>query len=170
LNFVNVVFIDREGFNQLEQIYSNFTGSTDTYRDVFQQRKRQVMYELFAGEVRTFIGRLTQLAEEDRHARDLRTEELQEAFVALTAALPVYRTYIRDDHISATDRAYIEDALTVAGKGLAVEFLRRVLLLSPAWYLQTSRGKYLDFVMRLQQFTGPVMAKGLEDTAFYVHN
>ena len=90
--------------------------------------------------------------------------------MAVTACLPVYRTYIRDEHISATDRAYIEDALTVAGKGPALEFLRRVLLLSPPWYIQASRGKYLDFVMRWQQFTGPVMAKGLEDTAFYVHN
>ena len=170
LNFLNGVFVDREGFHQLERIYSNFTGSTNSYGEVFQQRKRQVMKELFAGEVTVFIRRLTELAEEDRHARDLRTDELQEAFVAVTACLPVYRTYIRDEHISATDRAYIEDALTVGGKGLAFEFLRRVLLLSPPWYLQASREKYLDFVMRWQQFTGPVMAKGLEDTTFYVHN
>jgi (1->4)-alpha-D-glucan 1-alpha-D-glucosylmutase len=170
LNFLNGVFVDREGFHQLERIYSNFTGSTNSYGEVFQQRKRQVMKELFAGEVSVFIRRLTELAEEDRHARDLRTDELQEAFVAVTACLPVYRTYIRDEHISATDRAYIEDALTVGGKGLAFEFLRRVLLLSPPWYLQASREKYLDFVMRWQQFTGPVMAKGLEDTTFYVHN
>jgi (1->4)-alpha-D-glucan 1-alpha-D-glucosylmutase len=170
LNFLNGVFVDREGFHQLERIYSNFTESTNSYGEVFQQRKRQVMKELFAGEVSVFIRRLTELAEEDRHARDLRTDELQEAFVAVTACLPVYRTYIRDEHISATDRAYIEDALTVGGKGLAFEFLRRVLLLSPPWYLQASREKYLDFVMRWQQFTGPVMAKGLEDTTFYVHN
>jgi (1->4)-alpha-D-glucan 1-alpha-D-glucosylmutase len=170
LNLLNGVFVDREGFHQLERIYSSFTGSTNTYGEVFQQRKRQVMKELFAGEVSVFIRRLTELAEEDRHARDLRTDELQEAFVGVTACLPVYRTYIRDENISATDRAYIEDALTVAGKGLAFEFLRRVLLLSPAWYLQASREKYLDFVMRWQQFTGPVMAKGLEDTTFYVHN
>ena len=170
LNFLNGVFVDREGFHQLERIYSNFTGSTNSYGEVFQQRKRQVMKELFAGEVTVFIRRLTELAEEDRHARDLRTDELQEAFVAVTACLPVYRTYIRDEHISATDRAYIEDALTVGSKGLAFEFLRRVLLLSPPWYLQASREKYLDFVMRWQQFTGPVMAKGLEDTTFYVHN
>jgi (1->4)-alpha-D-glucan 1-alpha-D-glucosylmutase len=170
LNYLNGVFIDRRGFHELERIYSNFTGSTATYRDVFQERKRQVMKELFAGEVNVFIRHLTELADEDRHARDLRTDELQEAFVAVTACLPVYRTYIRDENISATDRAYIEDAVTVAGKGLAFEFLRRVLLLSPAWYLETSREKYLDFVMRWQQFTGPVMAKGLEDTTFYVHN
>jgi (1->4)-alpha-D-glucan 1-alpha-D-glucosylmutase len=170
LNFVNSVFIDRKGFHHLERIYSKFTGSSTSYRNVFEQRKRQVMKELFPGEVSIFLRRLIELAEEDRYARDLRTDELQEAFVAVTACLPVYRTYIRDENISETDRASIEDAIAVAGKGLAFDFLRRVLLLSPPWYLQPSRGRYLDFVMRWQQFTGPVMAKGLEDTAFYVHN
>src|SRR5262249_847983 len=68
------------------------------------------------------------------------------------------------------DRAYIEEAITVAGKGPAFDFLRRVLLVDPAWYLQHRKGDYLHFAMRWQQFTGPVMAKGLEDTTFYVHH
>jgi (1->4)-alpha-D-glucan 1-alpha-D-glucosylmutase len=128
------------------------------------------MRELFAGEVAALVHRLCELAEEDRHARDLATEELKEAFVSVTAALPVYRTYIREGSISETDRARIEDAIAVSGNGPAFDFLRRVLLVNPAWYLQNRKPDYLDFVMRWQQFTGPVMAKGLEDTTFYVHN
>lgn len=170
LNYLNGAFIDREGFHELEKIYSGFTGSTASYTEVFRQRKRQVMKELFAGEVNALTRLLCDLAEEDRHARDLRTEELKEAFISVTACLPVYRTYVRDGQISETDRAYMEDALTIAGQGPAFTFLRRVLLLEPAWYLQNSKSKYLDFVMRWQQFTGSVMAKGLEDTTFYVHN
>jgi (1->4)-alpha-D-glucan 1-alpha-D-glucosylmutase len=170
LDFVNGAFIDREGYHELERIYSEFTDSTATYTDVFRQRKRQVMRELFAGEVAALVHRLCELAEEDRHARDLATEELKEAFVSVTAALPVYRTYIREESISETDRARIEDAIAVSGNGPALDFLRRVLLVNPAWYLQNRKPDYLDFVMRWQQFTGPVMAKGLEDTTFYVHN
>ncbi|HSU89791.1 MAG TPA: malto-oligosyltrehalose synthase, partial [Terriglobia bacterium] len=170
LDFVNGAFIDRQGYHELERIYSEFTHSTATYTDVFRQRKRQVMRELFAGEVAALVHRLGELAEEDRHARDLATEELKEAFVSVTAALPVYRTYIREGSISETDRAHVEDAIAVAGAGPAFDFLRRVLLVNPAWYLQDRRPDYLDFVMRWQQFTGPVMAKGLEDTTFYVHN
>jgi (1->4)-alpha-D-glucan 1-alpha-D-glucosylmutase len=170
VNFTNGAFIDREGFHKLERTYSDFVQSDSTTVDVFRERKRQVMRELFAGEVAALVHRLSQLAEEDRHARDLATEELKEAFVSVTACLPVYRTYIRDENISETDRAYIEDAIAVSGKGPAFDFLRRVLLVDPAWYLQQRKADYLDFVMRWQQFTGPVMAKGLEDTTFYVHN
>jgi (1->4)-alpha-D-glucan 1-alpha-D-glucosylmutase len=170
VNFTNGAFIDREGFHKIERTYSDFVQSDSTTVDVFRKRKRQVMRELFAGEVAALVHRLSQLAEEDRHARDLATEELKEAFVSVTACLPVYRTYIRDENISETDRAYIEDAITVSGKGPAFDFLRRVLLVDPAWYLQQRKADYLDFVMRWQQFTGPVMAKGLEDTTFYVHN
>ena len=170
LNFVNAAFIDRDGFKTLENIYSEFTHSTGSFRGTFYERKRQVMRELFAGEVNALVHRLCELAQEDRHGRDLATEELKDAFVSVTASLPVYRTYVRDRKISEADRAYIEDAIAVSGKGRAFDFLRRVLLAEPACYLQHRKPDYIDFVIRWQQFTGPVMAKGLEDTTFYVHN
>ena len=170
LNIVNGAFIDREGFHKLENIYSDFTAARTTQAETFRECKRQVMKELFAGELNALVHRLVELAEDDRHARDLSTAELRAAFISVTACLPVYRTYIRDERVSEVDRAYIEDAIAVAGTGAAFDFLRRVLLVDPAWYLQHRRPDYLDYVMRWQQFTGPVMAKGLEDTAFYRHN
>jgi len=170
LNFVNGPFIDRDGFRKLQQIYDGFTGTAKTFTEVFHDCKRQVMQELFAGELNTLVDRLTRLAEDDRHARDLHKAELKEAFISVTACLPVYRTYLSDDRISETDRTYIEGALAAAGRGAAFDFLRRVLLLEPAWYLRHRKPDYLQWVMRWQQFTGPIMAKGLEDTAFYLHN
>ena len=169
-NFLNGAFINPEGFHKLERLYAAFTGSTKTFTDVFKESKRQVMTELFAGELNALVHRLSELAEDDRHARDLRIEELREAFIATTACLPVYRTYIRSENISEADRAHVEDAIAAAGSGPAFDFLRRVLLVEPAWYIPHRKPSYLDFVMRWQQFTGPVMAKGLEDTAFYIHN
>jgi (1->4)-alpha-D-glucan 1-alpha-D-glucosylmutase len=169
-NYVNGVFIDREGYLKVEHTYARITGDRATYKQVFRDRKRQVMRELFPGEVQALVHRLTELAEADRHARDLKTDDLQEALVAVTACLPVYRTYIRDEQIPEEDRAHIEDSIQAAGKGPQLDFLRRVLLIEPAWYLQHQKSDYLDFVMRWQQFTGPVMAKGLEDTAFYAHS
>jgi (1->4)-alpha-D-glucan 1-alpha-D-glucosylmutase len=170
LNFVNGVFIDPEGFHELKRIYKGFTGSTKTFTEVLHERKRQVMTELFAVELNSLAQKLIHLAEEDRDARDLPTETLKEAFVSVTARLPLYRTYISGEPIAETDHEYIEDSITAAGSGPAFDFLRRVLLLRPAWYIEGSRARYLDFIMRWQQFTGPVMAKGLEDTACYVHN
>jgi len=170
LNFLNNAFVDAEGYRQLTGIYSEFTGVTKPRAEVFRERKRQVMAELFAGEVNSLVQRLCGLAEEDRHARDLRTADLCEAFAAVTAGLPVYRTYIRAGYISEEDRSYIEGAIAGAGCGPEYDFLRRVFLLEPAWYLRNRKADYLGFVMQWQQFTGAVMAKGLEDTAFYVYN
>jgi len=171
LNFVNGVFIDREGFGRLEEIYSEFTRSTKTRTELFREYKRKAMNQLFAGELNALVQQLLELAEDDRHARDIPSEELKDAFIAVTASLPVYRTYINDDgQISETDLAHITDAITVAGKGPAFDFLRRVLLIEPAWYIRHRKADYLEFVLQWQQFTGPVMAKGLEDTTFYVHN
>jgi (1->4)-alpha-D-glucan 1-alpha-D-glucosylmutase len=170
LNYLNGVFIDAEGYRRVVQIYADLTGIRSTYSETFRERKRQVMEELFAGEVNALAQKLLELAEEDRHARDISSADLREAFVSVIAALPVYRTYIRDFRPSATDRAYIEDAIAASGNGVALEFLRRVLLVEPAWYLQNRKPAYLDFVMRWQQLTGPVMAKGLEDTTFYILN
>jgi (1->4)-alpha-D-glucan 1-alpha-D-glucosylmutase len=100
------------------------------------------------------------------------------ALVEVTACLPVYRTYIRGLPISETDRRYLERTLDLARQRTteleagshAFAFIRSVLLLNPPSYAQDQLDDYLRFVMRWQQFTGPVMAKGLEDTAFYVHN
>jgi (1->4)-alpha-D-glucan 1-alpha-D-glucosylmutase len=170
LNYVGGAFIDNEGFHKLENIYADFTGSQKTLSMVSKSCKRQVMKELFAGELNTLVEQLSTLAQDDRHARDLPTKDLQEAFVSVTACLSVYRTYIRGEHVNKADRAYIEQALNEAGTGPAFDFLRRVLLIEPAWYAQHCKAKYVNFMMRWQQFTGPVMAKGLEDTAFYVHN
>jgi (1->4)-alpha-D-glucan 1-alpha-D-glucosylmutase len=85
----------------------------------------------------------------------------------------VYRTYIRDFDVPDADRGRIHRAIAAArrsGEAAAFDFIERVLLLEPAWYLRTQRYSYLDFVKRWQQFTGAIMAKGLEDTAFYVQN
>jgi (1->4)-alpha-D-glucan 1-alpha-D-glucosylmutase len=96
----------------------------------------------------------------------------------VTARLPVYRTYIRDFEISDSDRQYIERTIRVARERTpagkvspeAFTFLRRVLLLDPPYYAEEHKGRMLAFVMRWQQFAGPVMAKGLEDTAYYRYN
>jgi (1->4)-alpha-D-glucan 1-alpha-D-glucosylmutase len=108
----------------------------------------------------------------------VRLAELTDALVEVTACLPVYRTYIHNFEIAERDRGYIERTLDLARRRTspeqisdpAFEFLRSVLLLDPPYYLQDRKRDWLNFVMRWQQFTGPVMAKGLEDTAAYRHN
>ncbi len=178
LNLVNGVFIDPEGLRALEEIYAQFTQSKMSFSYVCYTRNKQVIEQLFAGETKALGHQLGRLAAQDRRARDLPLSELLQALVEVTACLPVYRTYLRSFDAAARDRAYLERSLEAARRLTprqrvsddAFAFLRRVLLLQPPSDAESQKEEWLRFVMRWQQFTGPIMAKGLEDTALYVHN
>ncbi len=178
LNALNAMYLDAHGVAAMEQIYGKFTRSAVPFLEVVHAKNHLVMNELFTGEVNALGHHLGRLAAQDRKARDLPLSELTAALVEVTAWLPVYRSYIRSFEVSERDRHYIERALELARAHTPEEyistasfnFLRRVLLLDPPAYAAAYKGDWLSFVLRWQQFTGPVMAKGLEDTAFYVHN
>lgn len=175
VNYLNGIFVDPGGLERLDQIYRRFTGCQETFAQVRYAQKKMAMRELFAGEVQALGQHLGRLAAQDRHARDLSFAEIVQAFVELSAWLPIYRTYIRDFEIPPRDARYIEGALAAAQEANGrinrevYDFLRRVLLLEIPHYVE-NRQDWLRFVMRWQQFTGPVMAKGYEDTACYVYN
>ncbi len=178
LNAVNGLFVDAEGFSHLDKDYRCFTGCEDSYAEISYIRNKQVIHQLFAGELAAFTHLLAKLASQDRHARDIPLPELVRAFVEVTACLPVYRTYVRNFSVSNRDRSYLNWTLETAQRrtspdevsAAAWDFLRRVLFLDPQPYSSVQRKAWLQFVMRWQQFTSPVMAKGLEDTASYIYN
>jgi (1->4)-alpha-D-glucan 1-alpha-D-glucosylmutase len=178
LNAVNGVLIDARGLETLESIYAKFTGTAESFAEVSFRGNRTAIEQLFAGELRRLGWHLGSLAARDRYARDVPLSELLRALANVTACLPVYRTYIGGEEVTPQDRSYIERALEAARlrsgsdpfHHAAFEFLRRVLLLELPAASEEERQKALRFIQRWQQFSGPVMAKGLEDTAFYVHN
>ncbi|WP_449241604.1 malto-oligosyltrehalose synthase [Desulfoscipio gibsoniae] len=176
LKYLNQLFVNSHGIKILDDIYNRLHGAEAKFTKIVYARKRRVMTELFGSEVRSLTRHLGRLAEHDRYGRDITLHRLEQALIEVTACFPVYRTYTRDYTVHPRDKAYIEQAVTTAMRlhravGPACVFLRRVLLLDfqshppeeqhPAW---------LEFVMRWQQFSGPIMAKGLEDTAMYIYN
>jgi (1->4)-alpha-D-glucan 1-alpha-D-glucosylmutase len=178
LNSVNGIFIQPEGLRKLEEVYARRTGDSLPFAELCYASSKLVMETLFKGDVNALGHHLGRLAAEHREARDVRMSELMDVLVEVTACLPVYRTYIHTFEVPERDRRYIEQTLALARRrtspdgisDAAFQFLRDVLLLQPPYYLEGQRRNWLDFVMRWQQFTGPVMAKGLEDTASYRHN
>lgn len=178
LNVINDVFVVPEGLNSMEETYAAFTGDEMPFSEHCYARNKQVMWQLFAGEVHVLGDHLATLAAGDRQARDIPPSELMNALVETTACLPVYRTYVRDSEMDKRDREYLELTLALARRrsaahganSAAFDFLDRLLHLEPAPYARQQKPEWLSFVMRWQQFTCPVMAKGLEDTAFYAHN
>ncbi len=174
---VNNVFIDGPGLAKLDAFYRSFTGETRSFDEIAYEKKKQVIAELFSGEMRALGKHLSSLAMLDRNARDFAPVELAAALTEITACMHVYRTYIRDFDVSDADRCTITRAVKCARQhaGASLDerlftFLERMLLVDPPHYALAQRDQWLAFVQRWQQFTGRVMAKGVEDTAFYNYN
>jgi (1->4)-alpha-D-glucan 1-alpha-D-glucosylmutase len=178
LNAVNGVFIDPAGYERLEEIYSRRTGWYLPFAELCYRSNKLVIQRLFSADAAGLGRGLASLAAQHRQGRDIRMSELTEALIEVTACLPVYRTYIHSFEVEEPDRTYIEKTIELARRrtsteqvsDAAFEFLHDVLTVNPPYYLENSKGEWLEFVMKWQQFTGPVMAKGLEDTATYRHN
>jgi (1->4)-alpha-D-glucan 1-alpha-D-glucosylmutase len=175
-DIANAVFVDPAGLGALTEIYQSYTGLTASYEDIVYERKKQVIEQLFYGEMRALGVHLGQLAEADRNARDFAPSELLAALVEITSCMPVYRTYVREGEVTEDDRAFLEAAIAEAERRAPqvdkrlFNFVASVLRLQPPKYIQGDRDKWLEFILRWQQFTGRVMAKGVEDTAFYNYN
>jgi (1->4)-alpha-D-glucan 1-alpha-D-glucosylmutase len=174
---VNSVFIDSQGVLKLGDHYSKMIGKVTNFKDVVYEKKKQVISDLFVSEIQSLGYHLYKLAKPDRHARDLTKQDIMQAIIEVTACLPIYRTYIRSFEVSPVDRHYLELSFDEARnrskylEGFALDFLRRVFFMEiPPSYTTVQRQYWLHMVMKWQQFTSAVTAKGLEDTALYTYN
>jgi (1->4)-alpha-D-glucan 1-alpha-D-glucosylmutase len=177
LNFLNGIFIDAENARLLDGLYSRFVRSKVNYQDLIYEKKKLMMEVSMSGEVNALGHFLNRISERNRHTRDFTLRSLTTAIVETIACFPIYRTYVTSSGVNERDRRYIELAVSGAKRknpamsATVFDFLQGVLLLQyPENFQETDKMEWLDFVMRFQEVTGPVMAKGLEDTAFYVFN
>jgi (1->4)-alpha-D-glucan 1-alpha-D-glucosylmutase len=177
MNMVNGVLADGSGHRELVSLYTRLTGTKSTFADLVYEKKKLIIETLFGGEVESLARELNMLAEQDRHGQDISHRALVRALEEVTACLPIYRTYIRAYDVPTRESDYLEDTIGAAMRRnpdpgeAAYDFLGRVLLLQflPS-FTPEKRESWLRFVMRWQQYTGAIMAKGLEDTALYVYN
>ncbi len=174
LGAVSSLLVDPAGLVGLTRLADNITGRVGTFADTAYHTRRRIVRDLFPGELRALEHRLAELAERDRWACDVPRRELNRALEEVTACLPVYRTYTRSGLVHGRDRRVVEAAVAQARRRAptlsagALGFLRRLLTLDlPQALDQEERSGWCDFVLRWQQVTGPVAAKGVEDTAFF---
>lgn len=177
LNPLNGIFVDRANGKVFDKIYERFIRSKMDYQDLVYEKKRLIMMVAMSGEINRLAHYLNHLSEKNRHTRDFTLNSLRTTITEVIACFPVYRTYITRAGVHERDRRYVEQAASKAKrKNPALcesifDFLENVLLLNyPDDFGETDKMEWVDFVMRFQQVTGPVMAKGLEDTVFYVYN
>jgi len=179
LNLVNGLFVDGRTRESFDRIYRGFTRKPWDFRAMVYAGKKQILQSSLRSELNALTHRLKRVTSGTLYGRDFSPRQLRASLAAIIAAFPVYRTYISEDTLEVLppERGYIEQAVEEARlreprlDGAVVEFIRDLLLLRPPRDLdQVGRGYLRRFVMRFQQLSGPVMAKGLEDTVFYNFN
>ncbi len=176
-NLVNGLFVDAAGESRLDRSYAAFIGERLAFDEVAYRAKLLIMETGLSSELTVLANLLSRIAQASRHTCDFTLNSLRSALLEIVACFPVYRTYITAASVSADDRRHIDWAVGMARKKCRsedtsiFEFIRRVLLTdiaegrSPAY-----RQAVVRFAMKFQQFTAPVMAKGVEDTGFYRYN
>jgi (1->4)-alpha-D-glucan 1-alpha-D-glucosylmutase len=176
-NLVNGLFVDPAGAPKIDRIYRSFCGPSEKYSDLVYGCKKLILKTVLASELNVLANLLSRIALANRHTCDFTLNSLRSTLAEIIASFPVYRTYVSGGEVSGEDLRYVEQAVASGRKrsnaaDLSVfDFIRRVLLVdvnggSPEWYKRA----VTRFAMKFQQVTAAVMAKGVEDTAFYRYN
>jgi len=174
LNIVNGLFVDGSNVERFRRLYARFTGRREAFFDVVYDSKKVIIKTSMASELNVLAHELERVAEENWRSRDITLDSLQDGLKEVVACFPVYRTYIDEEGYTEFDEKSID--MAVAGalrRNPAMErsifdFIRGTLLpLRRDGQSEQEYERLLQFARKFQQYTGPVQAKGLEDTAFY---
>jgi (1->4)-alpha-D-glucan 1-alpha-D-glucosylmutase len=169
------LFVDQGGEARFTHLYNCFVKARPDLSELIRASKHLIMDTVLSGELQVLATRLTRLAKADRNTRDFTFNSLRGALAEIVAAFPVYRTYVTAAGASREDVRCVEWAVGVARKrsqdaatGI-FEFVRDVLLVRQAPE-EPYRAAVCAFAMKFQQYSGPVTAKAVEDTAFYQYD
>lgn len=172
LNLCNGVLVYGEGLEEMTEIYRSFTGEPVDFAAIAHDKRLSVQQEALGSDVNRLASLFVAICENNRDRRDYTRAEIRRALREVAACFSVYRTYVAPDRdqITDEDRVEIDHAVAEAKKRRTdldpalIDFIGDVLALRARGGLET------EFLLRFQQFTSPVMAKGLEDTALYCYN
>lgn len=174
LNSLNSLYVDKLSAREFQKLYSRITGDRRSFREVVYSSKKLIIETSMASEMHVLAHELNRISESDRHYRDFTLLSLQEALTEVVACFPVYRTYVSENAWSEFDKRNVELAIrdtlrrNPAQESSIFRFIRKMLLpVARPNLASEEHARRLRFAMKVQQYTGPVQAKGVEDTAFY---
>jgi (1->4)-alpha-D-glucan 1-alpha-D-glucosylmutase len=175
LNVISQVLVDGKGMDALDETWRQVSNTSPKLEPVLLQAKRRVLQTLLTSEFTVLTRLLARIAGGHYSTRDFSADSLRQALELYVMHFPVYRTYLTPGDASAHDHALISETIEKAradwfgaDEGI-FDFLRDTLTLDLIAPGRAPHGKprVRRFALKLQQFTGPMMAKSLEDTAFY---
>ena len=171
LNMAAGLLVDPDGMRRLNKGYGKFTGESTEFPPIAHDKKLAVELEALGSDVNRLTNLFVDICECNREHRDFTRAEVRRAIREVAACFGIYRTYVVPDRDEMTeeDRRVIENAAQCAKDrrpdldSALFDFVCDVLT------MKVRGKKESEFVARFQQFTSPVMAKGVEDTAFYCY-
>jgi (1->4)-alpha-D-glucan 1-alpha-D-glucosylmutase len=175
LNVISRLLLDERGLGTLDRAWQEASGDRRSFEEILIEAKKRVLESILASEFTVLSRLLARIAAGHYTTRDYAADRLRTAFELFILHFPVYRTYITATGPTPEDRAIIEAAIAKAraewfGPDIDIfDFLRDALvldLIAPG-RAGHSIARVRLFALKVQQFTGPMMAKSLEDTAFY---
>jgi (1->4)-alpha-D-glucan 1-alpha-D-glucosylmutase len=174
-NIVNRMLIDAATRTRMDRVYRALSGEAQEWRDVAYECQQLILRRSLASELNVATNQLARIARSDRSTRDFTFNNLRQALAEVIACFPVYRTYVAES-VSDSDRRYIEWAIATARRRRAASeapvfaFVRAALLLQLPASTEAQLRAHRAFVMKFQQITAPITAKGIEDTALFRYN
>lgn len=152
----------------LQRLYRRFVPDTPPYDVDAYRSKLLVMRHHLAGELFRLAYDLDRISEADYHTRDFSFEALREAVAETIAALDRYRTYLPEERANAAqvlrEAVHLARRRHPAAEPTTFDFIQRVLLGDVREHVRAAAAAW---TRRFQQYASTVMAKGVEDTAFY---
>jgi (1->4)-alpha-D-glucan 1-alpha-D-glucosylmutase len=175
MNTISQVLVDGSGLDPLNEIWRQISNQSPNLTPVLREAKRRVLETLLTSEFTVLARLVARIASGHYSTRDFSADSLRQALELYVLHFPVYRTYLTASGPTAHDRALISETIAraradwfAADEGI-FDFLRDALtmdLLKPG-RPPHSAPRVRRFALKVQQFTGPMMAKSLEDTTFY---
>jgi (1->4)-alpha-D-glucan 1-alpha-D-glucosylmutase len=176
LNYLNEIFCDRKSGKKFSAFYNKFSGLNKNYEQLVSEKKRLIIQTRMAGDVENLAVLIEEISSKDRFGVDITLHAVKEALEEILTHFPVYRTYFDGKKSRRNDKKYLEELIEKVKNEnplLANEFQFIGKLLTKTYekhFTIEQKDKTLNFLMRFQQLTGPIIAKGFEDSALYVFN
>jgi (1->4)-alpha-D-glucan 1-alpha-D-glucosylmutase len=176
LNQLNGVFSQVKNKEAFDTIYDRIANLKVPYDQLLADKKRLIAETNLGGDVDNLARFLKRISGQYRYGRDFTLTGLKKAILEVLVQFPVYCTYIDRSGVIDRDRHYIQETIEKAKSKIPqlvkeLNLIEKFLLLDyDESFSEEEKTKWLHFTMRLQQVSGPLMAKGIEDTLFYVYN
>ncbi len=175
LNFVNGIFCNTKNENKMNRIYIQFTRRASSFDDIVADKKRLIINTRMAGELERLSLLVEEIAKRDRYGADITLNGIKTALEEILVHFPIYRTYVNGTKISEAEREYINQTIgelkyNTPRLEYEINYIGSLLTMEHGSLSEELYEKSIDFIMKFQQLTGPLMAKGYEDTALYVYN